>query len=755
MKYGYKHTIGVVLFFLVFLIGGITVCYGQTVPSYSTSYSPPTTVNSTGNLVNNTQTATPSTSTWQNAVFQNSLTCWAWGDPGYCGPNPIVSPSGSINFSFGMVDLHQKVNVGKALPYGGSGLITTGYTFEWTSKNGNGWDDGRQDVLSAYVKLYSPGDTKVIESFNYNLNFIHNWTTFSYTETWQNTKVGYRENQVGNVQFGFVGMDNNYWAGPYGPEVNNVNFQLKYKPDPCKNNPLFSPECPNFNTEISKIGKTTVNEPEKIKIDDTNNFPPPREERDRPPKLEFVDGTKEFGVKEHTIDLNRLSDTLTKITETRIIQEEKSLELAKEQIIKTEEQSEKVTKFAESIARDSQNKSIKESMEVKIDTISNVSNKKESSDSILSLFQGPNSSNIGTNTNLLGPRSVATNQSLPRENKEILTTETNSTVTRTPNQILQQSMFTLSIFNKAQEQSQEVTQSIKTNNEISLMNNSPLPGNKIFTQNNSSQQINPIVDSSSQITAITPQANSTQAAVISQPVNISLVVSKPTMVIQSTQNTNQSVSTETNISTYQLKNNLEASSLSVESIVEPIVQNNTNIKIDEPIIHKNFTIQTNEIIIPTVNNQVDKATIQQNKNTVEQPISQENVVPVVALEIKAKDVSIETPVSTKNNFTEKANPLNEIINSKTINMVEQKQDTKTTSVKSNVQDNDAAAGISIANIAKSPIGFNSYMVSLSDANFYAPKEIYRNQRTVDNVRALRQLSSDRLHQEMINQQYRR
>ena len=112
---------------VAFVLFSISIpLFAQTVPSYSTTYSPPTTVNSTGNLVNNTQTATPSTSTWQNAVFQNSLTCWAWGDPGYCGPNPIVSPSGSINFSFGMVDLHQKVNVGKALPYGGSGLITTG-----------------------------------------------------------------------------------------------------------------------------------------------------------------------------------------------------------------------------------------------------------------------------------------------------------------------------------------------------------------------------------------------------------------------------------------------------------------------------------------------------------------------------------------------------------------------------------------------------------------------------------------------------
>jgi hypothetical protein len=45
------------------------------------------------------------------------------------------------------------------------------------------------------------------------------------------------------------------------------------------------------------------------------------------------------------------------------------------------------------------------------------------------------------------------------------------------------------------------------------------------------------------------------------------------------------------------------------------------------------------------------------------------------------------------------------------------------------------------------------MVALTDVAFYAPKEIYRNQKNVDNARALRQLASDRLHQQMVDQQY--
>ena len=46
-------------------------------------------------------------------------------------------------------------------------------------------------------------------------------------------------------------------------------------------------------------------------------------------------------------------------------------------------------------------------------------------------------------------------------------------------------------------------------------------------------------------------------------------------------------------------------------------------------------------------------------------------------------------------------------------------------------------------------------IALRDAQFYAPREIYRGQQTVDNARALRGLGTDRLHQDMVDQQYRR
>jgi hypothetical protein len=90
-------------------------------------------------------------------------------------------------------------------------------------------------------------------------------------------------------------------------------------------------------------------------------------------------------------------------------------------------------------------------------------------------------------------------------------------------------------------------------------------------------------------------------------------------------------------------------------------------------------------------------------------------------------------------------------------IVETQEQTEEVTVKQNVEPNEAASGVDIASIAISPTGFNDYLTkSLIDARFYEEKEIYVEQTVVDNRRAQRLLSgaSDRLHKEMVDQQYR-
>jgi hypothetical protein len=127
-----------------------------------------------------------------------------------------------------------------------------------------------------------------------------------------------------------------------------------------------------------------------------------------------------------------------------------------------------------------------------------------------------------------------------------------------------------------------------------------------------------------------------------------------------------------------------------------------------------------------------------------------------AITVTPAVVSVDIPAAMTNFATDRTNPVNEIIQGTVPSQEPERNTAQTAAVKSNVQDNDAAAGApTIASLAVVPVGFSVYSVALADAAFYAPKEIYRNQRTVDNLRALRQLSSDSLHQQMVDQQYRR
>ena len=225
-----------------------------------TNYSNAQDIYTTGNLV--TPTTTASGSTWAGAVYQNSLTCWGWGDPGYCGPNPIVRPGDNINFSYGYTDIYQVRTIADVLPNSGTGLRVNGYNFSFTAKNGNGWDNGQTDRLSAYVFFTgSSGPWPYYKT--YDLNYKFDWTTFNFSETFT---TPYASKDLKTVQYGFVGGDTNYWAGPYGPEVNNISFSLKYSVDPCSVDVLSSPSCPGYLDAVSKytIAPVSLSEPTTV-----------------------------------------------------------------------------------------------------------------------------------------------------------------------------------------------------------------------------------------------------------------------------------------------------------------------------------------------------------------------------------------------------------------------------------------------------------------------------------------------------------
>jgi hypothetical protein len=104
--------------------------------------------------------------------------------------------------------------------------------------------------------------------------------------------------------------------------------------------------------------------------------------------------------------------------------------------------------------------------------------------------------------------------------------------------------------------------------------------------------------------------------------------------------------------------------------------------------------------------------------------------------------------------TNRSSSVNDLVASK-INFESFQSDQTSDTVKKNVTSNELAGNVDIASIATMPVGYDVYgKLIIKDSVFYKSEAIYKDQKTVDNARAFRSLSSDRLHQEMVDQQYK-
>ena len=121
---------------------------------------------------------------------------------------------------------------------------------------------------------------------------------------------------------------------------------------------------------------------------------------------------------------------------------------------------------------------------------------------------------------------------------------------------------------------------------------------------------------------------------------------------------------------------------------------------------------------------------------------------------QSQSTQAEIPIVSVGSVSSRTNPLAELMESRTP-LDTLKVETQTETVNKNVQANELAGGVDIAMLALQPRGYEAYSFVMKDASFYEPKEIYNKQTNVDNIKVLRQLSSDRLHQQMVNQQYGR
>ena len=631
------------------------VCWACLLISYSASTNSQTPDPTTGNLVNFTGTPTATTGNWVNGVYVNQL-CFHAGDPGNCGPYPSVQRTGNINFSYGGVNLYQVVNIQQALKAAGNNLQLTGFNFGFAAKNGNGWDDGRQDYLNAYVQFYRPdGGLAATYGYGQYTNRLYNWTNFNFSETFANPSLAtsYRA-----AQYGFIGRDNNYWAGNYGPEITNVSFNLKYRVDPCATDPTSSPACPGYAAAMSAKNPTVS----------------PTMTVTAAPVVETV-------VVNTTTPIPTVSTTAkTQVDAPTIKPPSKTVAAALSLIARNQQQTQALqTTVAQAAvaeaataatAAQQQAVSVAASAATMSQTLSNatVQTQRQST------------------TPVAGPTVSQTALAPPTPNTAMANNENKSASTSYNVQMPAPRMSTPGTANAT------VVASVSN----------------IDTQQFNIPTLQSYFSKSQTTTAQTVQDTNSTPALPPQP-------------------------------------NKFTNTAPVTTVASTAVTTNST-----PVFSQANTDYQQSAMISAYTQPQNTMFYAMAAAPVEQ--QQQATVQIASF---ARQAEVEQVSSTAGFMTNRTDPLNEVVESKitvtTTNSTESAQ-----TVKPAVSDNELAGGVDINKLATTPVGYGNYTsLMLQDGKMYEPREIYKNQKPVDNARALRQLSTDRLHQQMIEQQYRR
>ena len=754
--------------------------------SLFTSYSNAQDISTTGNLINYGTSPTDTTSVWNNAVYVNQL-CFAAGQPGNCGPNPSVRPGGYINFSYGTADLNQVININKALEAGGTGVQLAGFNYSFYAKNGNGWDDARQDYLAAYVKLYGAGGN-LIANYDYSsaTDRKYNWTNFTFNETFA---TSYIASSLSTAQVGMIGRDNNFWAGNYGPEVFDVNFRLKYKVDPCATNPAYSSTCAGFGNILntnnlldSTKGGLSLNQAFAINTALTNAG---------------------VGATVHGFNYGfnyRVGQSFSGCTATN---QDGSCSwymnipaYANATVSLTNSGNQTIHSKSYSFTGDGSSGSVSDKyllpssmnqsllgMGRIVGSASGTNSSIEGAWATMIYTADPCVSNPLYSPDCKGYALAMSKQLAPATTSEITTTDSSQITTMDPTTGITVSDPTrppppppgsepppgspppppgatqTASGNPASTPanqppppsggSQPRVGEVKTAGDNKSSSSSPVSLSSVMSIISSNQarignEVKSVVQAA--------EAQATQAATAAEQQAETVA---GTAVAQSTSSsttgggvsssTSARTSTQTQVGAFVLPTGAQSTTSSIEAIRPPVQAaatesaQNTGSGLTTASMPYQFGATTSQSTASIV-------------SAVESPVLNFGFqLPVGRNTFQSEPDAISQNEGIK---IGSRSTLNDAMESRPVLPSATGQEQRTDAVNKTVQPNELAGGIDIRTMATQPVGYQAYSTAMPDVAFYAPREIYRNQVNVDNARLLRGLGSERLHQEMVNQQYK-
>ena len=727
----------------------------------STKYSNSQTVSTTGNLINYGTSPTDTTSVWNNGVYVNQL-CFGAGQPGNCGPNPTVRSGGYINFSYGTADLNQVVNINNALSAGGTGVQLAGFTYSLTAKNGNGWDDARQDYLAAYVKLYGAGGN-LIANYDYSAvtNNKYNWTNFNFNETFANPYVA---STLSTAQVGMIGRDNNFWAGNYGPEVYNVDFRLKYKIDPCATNPAYSSTCSGFGSVVnsnnlldSTRGGTSLTQSFAINTALSSAGVGARVHGFNY-GFNYTVGESWYGCTATNQDgsCSWYMDIPGRVNATV------SLSNSSNQTIYSKNYSLTGDGISGSISDkyllpSSMNQSLLGSGRIAGST-SGTGSRIEGMWATLIYTADPCVTNPLSSPDCKGYAYAMAKQLAPSSSTTVAysdgsqTLDTSTGMMLDPIQPLQPSGNT----------------SPQPSGSEPLQNNQPMPGAQQPASNNGSTPANqpPPQGGSSQPKAGEVRTAGDSKAGPSLGSVMSMISSNQARIGNEAKTVVQAAESAAAKDAQQAQQQAEtvAGALTAQSITSSMTQSNTGTGLtatsssqsQTSIVNVASVTQTSVVNIgglrPATQSIFADPSVSLPSSMIQGQFDMYSLQPPTTT-TSSRQPDIEVPQNEGIKVGGRS-ALNDAMEQRPMMLNANVQEQKTETVNRNVQPNELAGGVDIARMATQPAGYQAYSFALADAPFYAPKEIYKNQVNVDNARVLRQLSSDKLHQDLVNLQYK-
>ena len=651
----------------------------------------------TGNLVYTTVNPPPAgvdPFSWSGFVTTNS------SGGGYSGGyQPGYNPNtGTFIFGYGQGTVAYSTPVNYALSMAGTGIQVNGFKYSWEYLN----QDYSRGTLSANINLTNTAG-QVLQSYNYNMPSTTNgWTLYSGKE---NFSTQYPSSGVGNLNVSFTGKDDRFWAGYYGPQVKAVDVSLLYSVAP----PPIPTDFAKWVKLADENGEFTLSKAGVVRYGANDTYIYQSLQAGTYSCSNSAWGRDPLGgvYKECDLGTNTVSTpTVPTVTATDTTTTDYTTSVPLQDPVTADTAVSTVTASSTPTATTAT-------------TATNTSPVTDTSST--------------TNISVVQPGTVTASPTIVSAPAPATTSATTTSATTAASSSSAQGStkesvgsnnvsLALSVISKNQERdatSSAVAQSAVTQ-----------------AQQSANQAQQEAVNIANNAVANSVSANSTTAN--QQSTGTGIKVSNSNTTNFSLQSGLSNISSISGVQSTSINNQISST---FSSVIINNLQQTTNSTNNQQTT--NTTLSILSILQP--NNYIPVLTLQSEQSA-----------PKLSLQNTNLGQSAESNVNVlPNTLTDRNNPLTDIIESKQINFQTNTSLSIGSVVNRNVQDNDLANGVSINKMALAPVGYGDYLnFVMKDVAFYSPKEVYKNQKNVDNTRALRQMTNDSKHRNMVDMQYK-